>query len=59
MANWAHFECTVCGYTYKPEEGDPERGVKPGTPFEDLPDWWECPDCGIQGHNIRWPFEEV
>ena len=34
------YECTVCGYVYDPELGDPENGVAPGTAFEDLPDDW-------------------
>ncbi len=38
--------CQVCGYVYDPEDGDPENGVMPGTPFEDLPDDWVCPICG-------------
>lgn len=42
----AKYECTVCGYIYNPEEGDPDGGIKPGTPFEDLPDDWVCPVCG-------------
>ncbi|HHY41099.1 MAG TPA: High molecular weight rubredoxin [Syntrophaceticus sp.] len=40
------YECTVCGYVYDPEEGDPENGIEPGTAFEDLPDDWVCPVCG-------------
>ena len=40
-------ECTACGYIYNPEEGDPENGIKPGTHFEDLPDDWVCPQCGV------------
>lgn len=39
--------CNPCGYTYDPEKGDPEHGIKPGTAFEDLPDDWVCPVCGI------------
>lgn len=39
------YVCTVCGYVYDPEHGDPESGVEPGTKFEDLPDDWECPVC--------------
>ncbi len=42
----AKYECTVCGYIYDPELGDPDSGVKPGTPFEELPDDWVCPVCG-------------
>ncbi len=38
--------CTVCGYIYDPEKGDPESDIKPGTPFEALPDDWVCPLCG-------------
>ncbi len=41
------YECTVCGYIYDPEIGDPEHGIAPGTPFESLPDNWECPLCGV------------
>jgi len=40
------YRCTVCGYIYDPEKGDPESGIKPGTPFEELPDDWVCPICG-------------
>lgn len=39
--------CTVCGFTYDPEVGDPDNGIAPGTPFEELPDDWVCPLCGI------------
>lgn len=44
MEKW---ECTACGYIYDPEKGDPENGINPGTPFEDLPDDWVCPQCGV------------
>lgn len=40
------YKCTVCGYVYEPEKGDPDSGIKPGTPFEKLPDDWVCPICG-------------
>ncbi|MBU1056336.1 MAG: rubredoxin [Proteobacteria bacterium] len=40
------YTCSVCGYIYDPETGDPDNGVKPGTTFEDLPDDWVCPVCG-------------
>jgi rubredoxin len=40
-------ECTACGYVYDPERGDPDAGVAPGTSFEDLPDDWVCPMCGV------------
>ena len=40
------FKCTVCGYVYDPELGDPDGGIKPGTPFDEIPDDWVCPVCG-------------
>ena len=40
------YECTLCGYIYDPEVGDPDAGVEPGTAFEELPDDWVCPTCG-------------
>lgn len=43
----AKWECTACGYIYDPSAGDPEHGIDPGTPFEDLPDSWFCPNCGV------------
>jgi len=42
----AKYKCTVCGYVYDPELGDPDGGIKPGTPFEEIPDDWVCPVCG-------------
>ena len=42
------YRCTVCGYVYDPEAGDPESGVTPGTSFDDLPDDWVCPECGAE-----------
>ncbi|TFZ41104.1 rubredoxin [Soehngenia longivitae] len=39
------YKCTVCGYVYDPEKGDPSSGIAPGTKFEDLPDDWLCPVC--------------
>jgi len=49
------YECTVCGYVYDPESGDPDGGIKPGTPFEKLPDNWTCPVCGVSKDQ----FEKV
>jgi rubredoxin len=42
----AKYSCQVCGYIYDPAQGDPDGGIKPGTPFESLPDSWTCPSCG-------------
>ena len=38
--------CTVCGYVYDPETGDPEAGIEPGTAFEAIAEDWVCPVCG-------------
>lgn len=41
------YVCDPCGYIYDPKEGDPDNGIAPGTSFEDLPDDWVCPICGV------------
>ena len=41
------YVCKVCGHVYDPAEGDPDNGIAPGTAFEDLPDNWSCPICGV------------
>ncbi len=41
------YECITCGYVYDPAEGDPDTGVAPGTAFDDLPEDWLCPICGV------------
>jgi flavin reductase (DIM6/NTAB) family NADH-FMN oxidoreductase RutF/rubredoxin len=45
-ANMQKYRCEVCNYIYDPAIGDPDSGIKPGTPFEKLPDDWVCPVCG-------------
>jgi rubredoxin len=37
--------CQICGYVYDPALGDPSQNIKPGTPFEELPEDWVCPVC--------------
>ncbi len=44
--NAMKYECP-CGYIYDPEVGDPDSGIAPGTAFEDIPDDWVCPVCGL------------
>lgn len=39
------YVCSICGYVYDPEVGDPDNGIQAGTKFEDLPDNWHCPRC--------------
>ncbi len=47
------YRCTVCNYIYDPEKGDPDSGVKPGTPFEEIPDGWVCPLCGADKSSFE------
>lgn len=41
------WECIVCGWVYDEVEGWPEDGIEPGTKWEDIPEDWICPDCGV------------
>lgn len=41
------YVCDVCGWIYDENEGAPENGIAPGTKFEDLPEDFECPLCGV------------
>ena len=41
------FMCVVCGFIYDEEVGLPDEGIEPGTRWEDIPDTWTCPDCGV------------
>ena len=57
MSAFAKWECTVCGFIYDEEQGLPELGIAPGTRWEDVPEDFECPDCGI-GKDYFQVFEE-
>jgi rubredoxin len=50
------YVCTVCGYIYDPAEGDPAADIEPGTSFDDLPDDWLCPVCGVTKEDFI-PYE--
>ena len=41
------YVCKLCGYVYDPEKGDPDKGIAPGTPFDQLPADWCCPLCRV------------
>ena len=45
--------CDTCGWVYDPRVGDPDGGIAPGTAWEDIPDSWECPTCGVGKDNFR------
>ena len=49
------FVCVVCGFIYDEAKGDPDSGLPPGTRWEDIPEDWSCPECGVSKDN----FEEV
>ena len=49
------YVCTVCGYIYDEEAGDPDSGIAPGTKWEDIPEDWVCPVCGVSKDD----FEEA
>jgi len=44
MKQW---QCVVCGWIYDEAKGAPEEGIAPGTKWADIPDDWECPECGV------------
>jgi rubredoxin len=50
MEKW---RCSICDYIYDPDKGDTESGINAGTRFEDLPDYWGCPDCGASKQNFE------
>lgn len=47
--------CSVCGFEYDEEAGDPANGIAPDTKWEAVPDDFTCPLCGV-GKN---EFEEA
>lgn len=46
------FKCRSCGYVYDPETGDPMSGILPETPFDELPEHWICPLCGVRKNEF-------
>lgn len=44
MKKW---QCIVCGFIYDEAEGLEEEGIAPGTAWDDIPDDWVCPECGV------------
>ena len=49
----ARHMCLICGYIYDQEKGDPDGGIAPGTPFEDISDTWTCPTCGASKDQFK------
>ncbi|MDH5229643.1 MAG: rubredoxin [Gammaproteobacteria bacterium] len=50
MRKW---QCLVCGLIYDETLGMPDDGIAPGTRFEDIPDDWACPDCGVSKDDFE------
>jgi rubredoxin len=53
MTELQEYQCEVCGWIYNPKLGDPDNGIPPGTPFEDLPEDWTCPLCGANKTQFK------
>lgn len=51
------YMCTICGFIYHEEKGWPEEGIPPGTKWEDIPEDWECPQCGAKKSDFD--MEEI
>ena len=47
------YVCTACHYVYDPEVGDPDNGIAAGTAFEDIPEDWVCPVCGVGKEDFQ------
>ena len=53
MSQYRIWECQACGWLYDEEQGCPEEGLCPGTKWEDIPDDWCCPECGISKSDFQ------
>lgn len=42
------YQCIVCGFVYDEAEGLPEEGITAGTRWDEIPEDWECPECGVR-----------
>ncbi len=51
MGQWV---CIVCSWVYDAAKGDPDSGIAPGTKWEDIPDDWLCPECGVGKEDFEW-----
>jgi len=41
------YKCIICGFIYDEEAGLPEEGIAAGTAWDDIPEDWLCPECGV------------
>ena len=52
-ADYRRWICDACGYVYDEAQGDPDSGLTAGTRYEDIPDDWQCPLCGLRKSDLR------
>lgn len=52
-SDYQRWVCDACGYIYEEEKGDPDSGLAPGTRYDDIPDDWMCPLCGLNKSDLR------
>ena len=45
--------CLICGWIYDEAAGAPDEGIAPGTPWEDVPMNWTCPECGARKEDFE------
>lgn len=46
------YQCNVCDYIYDPAIGDPDSDIAPGTAWDDIPEDWTCPECGVSKEDF-------
>jgi len=51
------YKCIVCGFIYDEAAGMPDEGIAPGTKWDDIPEDWACPDCGVAKSDFE--MEEI
>ena len=52
QTEYRKYICSICGEIYDEEKGDPDGGLPPGTKYEDIPDYWRCPECGATKKSL-------
>lgn len=52
MSGFRKYQCVICGYIYDEELGMPDDGIPAGTRWEDVPEDWECPECGVSKYDF-------
>jgi len=53
MSEFRKYRCGVCTHIYDEAKGDPETGIAPGTRWEDVPEDWVCPECGVTKNAFK------